>query len=197
MDVMDKNPATPHRRLPLIRDILERLYHQTDSGYLIYTNVDIGLKPDFYIQIHQLIQEGFDALIINRRTIPKHYHRIEQLPEMYKESGKRHPGQDCFVFKREAFPHFILNWTCIGSLAIGKVMAMNMMAHAARFKVFTDLHISFHIGEDRVWAKEEMHDYRQHNITQALKIYDEYLEKGKKFPHPLIKKMLSRFRPQK
>jgi hypothetical protein len=196
-DVMELNSFTPHRKLPLIGDILERLYHAADPGYLIYTNVDIGLQPDFYLQVHQLIREGFDAFIINRRTIPKYYQSIEQIPEMFKERGKKHPGQDCFIFKREVFPRYILNMTCIGAQAVGKAMVMNMIAHATKFKMFTDLHLTFHVGEDRVWCKNELNDYRQHNIAEVLKIYDDYHEKGLEFSHPVIQKFLTRFRPQK
>src|SRR4051794_638369 len=38
-------------KLPLIKDLLARLYEETTADYLVYTNVDIALQPDFYIEV--------------------------------------------------------------------------------------------------------------------------------------------------
>ncbi len=57
------------RKLPLIKDILGRLYDASDAEYFIYTNVNIGLMPNFYVAVNAIIESGYDAFVINRRTI--------------------------------------------------------------------------------------------------------------------------------
>ncbi|MCP5054021.1 MAG: hypothetical protein GY940_43030, partial [bacterium] len=106
-----KNP----RKLPLIKDILDRLYDNTDALYLIYTNVDIGLQPYFYPAVSAIIQQGYDAFVINRRTIPTNYKSLEEIPAMYTEIGEFHKGWDCFIFERSLYPRFQLGTACIGA----------------------------------------------------------------------------------
>ena len=51
--VLDVATFQKQRKLPLLGDILERLYDGSDADVLIYTNVDIGLQPDFYLAVHR------------------------------------------------------------------------------------------------------------------------------------------------
>ena len=72
-------------KLPLIKDILERLYEATTADYLLYTNVDIGLQPYFYIAVSRLAVGGLRHIFINRRTISKRFRRVEEIPLMWAE----------------------------------------------------------------------------------------------------------------
>jgi hypothetical protein len=134
--------------LPLIADLLQNLYEASDADYLIYTNIDIALQPHFYAAVLSFIQQGHDAFIINRRRIPATYNSIDQLPQMYAEGGKPHPGFDCFVFKRELFPKFVLGEVCIGIPFIEILFGQNLFCFAQKFKLFEEEHLTFHIGED-------------------------------------------------
>ena len=58
------------RKLALLKDILDALYAAGPADYLIYTKVDIALLPHFYWTVSQIIAQGYDAFVINRRTIP-------------------------------------------------------------------------------------------------------------------------------
>ncbi len=91
------------RKLPLLKDILDRLYEvASEAEYLIYTNVDIALMPQFYLVINELIEKGYDAFIINKRIISKTYQSVLDIPLMYSEIGK--PQVDKTVLSsREAF----------------------------------------------------------------------------------------------
>ena len=107
--ILDISQFQVPRKLPIIKDILDRLYQvAVDADYLIYTNADIALQPHFYTEVAKLIEQGYDAFIINRRTIPDHYKDISEIPQMYAEKGEPHPGQDCFVFKRSLYEKFYL-----------------------------------------------------------------------------------------
>ena len=156
------------RRLPLLADILHRLYEGTDASYLIYTNVDIGLQPFFYVAIHRFIEAGYDAFAINRRTIEDTFRGAEDLPLMYASQGRPHPGWDCFVFRRDAFPRYDLGDVCVGAPRSGLVLLANLIAQADRFQVFRHAHLTFHCGDDRPWYGPSGAAYAAHNTREAL-----------------------------
>jgi hypothetical protein len=161
------------RRLPLIKDILDRLYAASAAEFFIYTNVDITLMPFFYRAVAELITQGYDAFVINRRTIPATYQQPDQLPLMYAEIGQPHPGHDCFVFPRAAYPAYQLGRVCLGTLWVGKVMLWNMACHAEKFAEFTDLHLTFHLGNQEVWKQERYADEAAFNRHEAAQVADQ------------------------
>ena len=115
-------------KLPLARDILDRLYeHAPKADFLIYTNVDIALMPHFYVAVGKIIDQGIDAFVVNRRSISGDYRSIDEIPLMYSAVGDPHLGYDCFVFQRDAYPRFDLAAAFIGVPPIGKVLLANLM----------------------------------------------------------------------
>lgn len=172
--ILDIATFKEKRKLPLIKDILDRLYENTDAEYLIYTNVDIALMPHFYVSVNQLIEQGDDAFTINRRTIPEIFNRLQDIPLMYSQIGKVHSGSDCFVFKRNCYPDFFLGTACIGTGRIGKILLANVVCHAKKSKNFKDLHLTFHIGEDMIWKNDSFADYIHHNENELYKVLSHY-----------------------
>jgi len=158
------------RKLPLIKDILDRLYNQSNAKFLIYSNVDIALQPYFYQTVSEIIKQGYDAFVINRRSIPGHYSTSTEISLMYAEIGKKHPGFDCFVFHRNLYKKLDLGQICIGTTKIGVTLISNFICKAKKFKLFEDLHLTFHIGEVREWQDERYNDYTEHNEKEALQI---------------------------
>ena len=171
--ILDVGKFKLQRKLPLIADILSRLYKITDAEYLVYTNVDIALMPTFYTAVNQFIRKGHDAFIINRRTISTKYRKVGEISQMYNEIGKPHPGYDCFIFKRDTYPKFRLRNICIGINYVGLALYKNLECHAINFKVFEDLHLTFHIGNDKPWKLDEFADYRKHNENEYNKVIDD------------------------
>ena len=154
------------RPLPLLRDILDALFEASGADYFIYTNVDIGLQPTFYTQVIEFITGGYDSFVINRRTISGRYGSPDQLPEMLAESGKPHPGWDCFVFPRAIYPRFKLGDVCLGAGRVGMALLANMVAYSGKFREFSDMHLTFHIGDDRAWRNPAFADYDSHNTRE-------------------------------
>ena len=175
--VADVKKFKHKRKLALIKDILDRLYDASYSGYLIYTNVDIALQSYFYKTVSRIIQQGYDAFVINRRTISKTHKFVNEIPLMYSELGEKHKGWDCFVFRRDLYPRFKLGTACIGTGWIGRVMISNMSCFSKKFEIFKDLHATFHIGNDRVWRSEHLNEYLEHNKNECKKILLEFEEK--------------------
>ena len=144
--VLDFGNFLVAKKYPLIGDVLLALYNHTDAEYLVFSNMDISLMPHFYIAVSSIIQTGHDAVIINRRGISTSYKSIEELPLMYSDLGKPHPGFDCFVFKRELLAKFILENICVGVSFSEITLLHNFIAFASNLRLVDDLHLTFHIG---------------------------------------------------
>jgi len=166
--VMDFGTFRHERKLPLLADILDRLYEATDAEYLIYTNVDIGLVPHFYTAVNEFIEAGADAFSINRRTISGRFTSVREIPQMCLEvsKGRTHPGNDCFVFRRDAYPNYVLGNVCVGMNWVGKTLLNSMAQYAKAFKKFKDPQLTFHIGDLRTWKSPQWSDYRDHNTLE-------------------------------
>jgi hypothetical protein len=168
--VLDVGEFRIKRRLPLVKDILDRAYGAQESDYLIFTNVDIGLLPNFYVTVDRLIDCGLDSLVINRRTISKTYTKVKDISLMFADVGRPHMGYDCFIFRYEAYERFVLGLTCLGAPYIGKVMLLNQMANSQKFRILGDQHVTFHIGDERAWLARNLRDYKVHNQREFNKI---------------------------
>lgn len=168
--VLDMGTFEKQMKLPILADILQRMYDESDAEYLVYTNVDIGLYPNFYREVNRFIDEGHDAFIINRRRIPEHYTKVEDLKEIYKDFGKKHPGFDCFVFHRDLFPKFVLKEVCIGVPFIGITLSQNLFALANNFNLYEDEKLTFHIGMEIIKgrAPREYFRYNQAQFWSAM-----------------------------
>lgn len=167
--VLDLGTFSKPRKLPLLRDILDRLYEASDGcEYLVYTNVDIAVLPNFYDAVDRLIDAGHDALVINRRTISGEYTEVRDLPLLYAQVGQKHPGHDCFIFRRDAYPHYDLGDVCLGMAWVAKSQLLNMAYFSERFRIFEDLHLTFHVGDPRHWENPEFADYCTHNRKAFL-----------------------------
>lgn len=163
-------------KLPTIADILSRLHQESEAEYLIYTNVDIGLYPDFYLKVNQFIDEGRDAFIINRRRLSDKFKKSSDLETIYQEKGRSHPGFDCFVFHRDLFPNFQLAEICIGVPFIGITLSQNLFALAKNFELFEEEQLTFHLGEE-IYAKRAPKEYFKYNQQQFWKAMNSDLKK--------------------
>lgn len=165
--VLDIGRFRVQRKLPLLKDILDTLYANSTADFLLYTNVDIALMPDFYTEVHRLIQKGHDAIVINRRTIGDRHTSIDDLPLLYADEGVPHPGFDCFVFRRELYSHFLIGDVCLGSGHVDTPLMCSMIATAHSFTLIHDAHLTFHLGDRRSWWNWRYRDYLRHNDRTA------------------------------
>ncbi len=171
--VADLHPFTVYRKLPLIADLVERLYSGSTAPYLIYTNVDIILHPTFYQEVAARIRSGLDAFIINRRRIPDHYRSLEDLPKIVALDGASHPGFDCFVFHRSLYPTFRMGRVCVGMPFIEMIFSQNLFCHAQRFQLFDREHLTFHVGME-IFKKRDP-EYLNFNKTEFWRTIHEML----------------------
>lgn len=187
--VMDIGTFARNRKLPLLKDILDRFYSATDADYLIYTNVDIALQPHFYLAVNSIVEQGIDSFIINRRSITEEYQEIEQIPLMYAQVGEKHPGRDCFVFKRQFYPHYKLGNVCLGAGRVGAVLALNLIYNSLFFEEFRNLHLTFHLGEQRVWREDKFQDFNAHNRSEWETLLQYFRQRSPQLKSELVDKM--------
>lgn len=161
--VLDQNPSLFGRKLPLISDLLAKADEMEDFDYLLFSNMDIGLMPSFYVSVQHYIQQGHDAIVINRRRLSKKYTTVGQLPEIYADLGLSHPGFDCFVIKKELLPKFILDDICVGVPFLESSLVHNIIAFSSKPKWVMDAHLTFHIGLDVLSEKRRKDPFYWHN----------------------------------
>ena len=194
--VLDVGRFSIPRKLPLIKDILDRATAATEAEFIIYSNVDIAVVPHFYLSLASIADEGWDAFMITRRTLPKGYTTPAQLWQMYADIGDRHPGNDCFVFRRETYAKYHLSDACIGARGFAKVLGINLIVHAQRFQHFKNLHLTFHIGDDRIWDAQSLADYSAHNLNVFRSLLRRYSQDLSKLAgNPLIDRWMANFGP--
>ena len=164
----------PRKPLPRLNDVILSLYNSSDAEYLIYTNLDIGLCPDFYVRVKVMIESGYDALYINRRDLPKEHEGIlldESKIELISSiEGAKHPGIDCFVFKRDIVPLLNLGNVYIGYPPVGTLLKMQIEANSKNPMWIKDEKLTFHIGSDKSWKSGGV--YWEENVNQANRVYD-------------------------
>lgn len=192
--VLDVNSQLTKRKLPLIADILLKVKEAAPFDYVIFTNMDIALMPYFYDAVFSYLEKGHDALVINRRRISDRYKSVEELPLMYADLGKSHPGFDCFVIKATLLDRFILGEICVGISFLEAALVHNIFSFAENPLYIPDAHLTFHIGMDVLVPRNNA--FYKHNRNQFFEnIYPKlqpYFEL-KKFPYstlPLPKRAL-------
>lgn len=166
--VLDTGDFEVPRKLPLLGDLIGSGFSGSNVDYLVFTNVDIALTPQFYTRVAEMIDAGHDAIIINRRTISKTHSSVASIGAMYAEYGEDHPGYDCFVIKRELFEQFNLGQVCVGVHMIGRVLLWNLKAFARNLLIETKEHLTFHIGDDVPSKDARLIDYIRHNVGESL-----------------------------
>lgn len=179
-------PHAKGKKLPFIADILNAA-SQIECDYLLYTNLDIALMPQFYDALFRYINQGNDAVVINRRRINGAYKEIADLPLMYSELGDSHPGFDCFLFKKELLTSFVLDDICIGIPFLEGALVHNIAAFAKNPKFVLDAHLTFHIGREVLPPVHRA--YYQHNRTtffNKIQPKIKHLYDLKKFPYAEI-----------
>lgn len=192
--VLDVNPKLEKRKLPLIADILEKTKEIDQPDYVIFTNMDIALMPYFYDAVFAYLDQGHDALVINRRRISHAYKSVEELPLMYADMGKSHPGFDCFVIKTELLDKFILGNVCVGISFLEAALVHNIFSFAKNPLYVPDAHLTFHIGMDVLVPRNNV--FYDHNRSEFFNnIYPQLKQHFdlKKFPYgtlPLPKRAI-------
>lgn len=157
-DVFPELPKT--RDLPLLSDIFHVLNQVSEADYYVYTNIDIGLFPDFYDFVIDTISKGINSFTINRLIMPKKSNGIKLDQNNYNlvfdQKGVSHPGFDCFIFPRKILKSINLGNAFIGTPPIGTVLKREIEKSINPFRSFSsEVRKTFHLGDDLAWRDPE------------------------------------------
>ncbi len=171
-------------KLPCIAEILQKAFEESEADYIIYSNADIGLYPDFYLTVNTLIDEDFDAVIINRKRLKPKYTKVEEIDRILLQEGKSHPGFDCFVFHRSIYPKLVLENICIGVPFIEITLSQNLFHLSNKFKLIESARNTFHIGMEifKNRAPKEYVKFNRIEFRRAICKLDPFL-KSKNLPY--------------
>ena len=110
-----------------------RVTFPDETEFLIMTNSDIHLQPSFYYVVAEFIQQGYEVITINRRTIDVDQQHRSFSPLFFAERGNDHPGFDCFIFPLQMMKSFATSDSCCGAGQVMRSLLFNLVAHARRF----------------------------------------------------------------
>jgi hypothetical protein len=168
--VQDVRKLQPVRPLPLIADILQKGATAAAGDYLVFSNMDIAVQPDFYPSLEQLIITRFcpnTPFVVFRRNISAEFTKVDQLPQMYVAHGDVAVGFDCFVFPQKYLAELDLGYTCIGSGHFDNLLYMALDAASGfRMRQVANPRLTFHIGNGIDWTRHI--DYIEHNLRESL-----------------------------
>lgn len=158
-------PEDAPRKLPLLRDILDRLQTAApDADYLVYSNIDIGLQPDFYVEVARRIEEsGWRAFSIMRHTVADTLRSVDDLDRIHALPGEAHGGYSCFVFPRADLERYDLGEVCIGIQPASILLMLNMIINSERFDEENTVRLCFHLGDERAWQAGVLNAYHLWN----------------------------------
>lgn len=167
-------------KFPFIKEILDITYEASgEADYIIFSNPDIALMPYFYNTIKAYVDQGHDSIIVNRRSITDKYTSIENIPLMWAEVGEKHPGWDCFVFKREMYPKFRLKKGVIGAVGSGRILHSNLRFNSQNYVELKNADLTFHIGlsptSTRQYIEKNWIKVNLHNDDQLQEILEEMI----------------------
>ena len=174
-----------HRNLPLIQDVLSCAQENVQCDFLVYTNLDIILTPHFYSSVVYYLNQGHDALVINRQRVSQSLENIEDLPAIFAEKGMIHPGFDCFVFKRELLEKIYMGSICLGIPFIGVGLAHWVFSLSKNPLFLPNASLTRHIGLEVMPPVDPLlykHNQRAFNRIKKTIPWKENLHK---FPYAL------------
>jgi hypothetical protein len=193
--VLDFCAPKPPRRLPLIGDLLRIARTHGRGEYLIFSNIDIALQREFYSAVDDLVSAETPrplACCINRRTIRDGFQGPEALELMYLEEGHEHPGYDCFVFPLAWVDELDLGNACIGARHFDSLVMANLdVLSGFNVRIFFDLRLTFHLGNDRSWVSRI--DYEEFNLRECLNASRRLCERSSPPAGSLFKFLHDRF----
>ncbi|EMG36826.1 methyltransferase, FkbM family [Desulfocurvibacter africanus PCS] len=171
----DINSFQQQASLPLLFDILDSGIQKAHGAeYVVFSNLDICLVPNFYLAVRELIGFGFDALTINRRLLNISLLETNASASLHLgDYGIPHAGFDCFVFRKEAYKNFIRNNACIGKGAVMRGLLYNMVAHSNKLLMLKNCHLTYHFGNDEPWRDSITSEYWKYNLNESYKVLKE------------------------
>ena len=151
----------------MIAELIERCVEAADrhrADALVFSNLDIAPVSHFYVTAASMLEDGHDAIVINRRNISTRHTDPVELPKMWAEVGEGHPGHDCFVVRPELLRRIDPGGGCVGAPWVMRPLLLGLMLEAEHFVELRHAHLTFHLGDDPSgYADRAFAGVRRHN----------------------------------
>ena len=176
-----------NKKFPFIKDVLDVAYNNSgENDFIIHSETDIILLPYFYDAILNMINNGFDSIIVNNRSVFNDSGSSPNLYNIWSEVGEPNIGWDCFIFKKKIYEKFLIGDALVGVNSIGKVLYINMRYFSEKFIEVKDSQLTNHLGESE--SLNNIYNYKKYpfwvecskfNEGECIKILDFILESNK------------------
>ncbi len=117
-DILQASPP-----LPAVADMLERAWHETTGDYLIYTDPDVCVAPEFFNVISSTVADGGEAYCITRSEQPL-------------------TDPDCIVVRRDILTQLKSRDVLAGAPRSTLGLLAGCMAHAQGFRIIDDANVT-------------------------------------------------------
>lgn len=162
------------KTLPFLVDILDGAAGSTARA-IVWTNADIGLRDDFYVEILKRLDDDgdgrCDAISATRVTLNRHVVRgVEDYSKVYERMRgeaiwKQHNGHDCIIFPARKLESVMRH---VGSVFVGFPPVGNTFMKALRCAGLSTCvqhpHLTFHVGPGN-----EMTNWRSPGAAQQTR----------------------------
>lgn len=109
--------------LPAVTDILERAWHETQSEYLVYTDPDVCVAPEFFNAVESTIADGAQAYCVTGSDQPM-------------------TDPDCLVIRRDFLMTLKSRDVLAGVRRSTLGLLAGCMAHAPDFRIVDNLNVT-------------------------------------------------------
>lgn len=188
--IQDIKRLKPPRLFPLIEDVLTAGASGSLGSHVIFSNMDISVKPDFYLALADLVtgKLGTDVPFTVHRSNIDPSLALGSLEQMYEASGPLGIGYDCFVIPKNLVQDLDLGTCCIGAPHFDYLLFMALDARSGhRAKSMTQERLTFHLGNDIAWVA--MIDYVEHNLSESLEAIARMRKRYDIVPHSAFERM--------
>jgi len=148
---------------PLLRATDVSLQDVGNADYVVFTNSDICLAPQFYEEVSSVIASGTTSFSVHRRTIHDVEGQIAPYESMLTVDTTAHEGSDCFVFPAQHLRRLQFDQMAIGIAPIGDLFLINLALLDTSFAKIPNKDITFHFGDSRDWNS----DSRSYSASQT------------------------------
>lgn len=158
-------------RYALLDEILDKVFEKSNADFIIYSDLDIALKPDFYKGVIELIEKGIDAFAISNHVLNQKYNRLEQFPTMIEAESIKQNEAGCIVYSRNYHKRLLLGNSFAGHNWTNVLLICNLMAVCDSFRLFDDSKLTFSLDMDsQIVMDNDTRNYSRFNEMELLSI---------------------------
>lgn len=168
------------KKVPFLREMFNKTFDSDDYyDYFIYTNADIIVSNDFYIESIKMFKNKLvDVLSITRRTIPDYILPNLKFEDIFLKQidikTMSHPGHDTFIFRKGVLEKCNFADVFIGFPPVGTFILFICEINDFKIDIEKKAFITYHLGDDKEWLNKELLPYMFKNQFEAKQLFFDF-----------------------